>query len=78
MYIHTQVVVMVMIMGSKYRVCIRPEISRTRTIGKKGVSIGTYFTQHLQYISLNTIPVDFARKNLTYLEQACAMVTVCI
>lgn len=67
-----------MIVGSKYRVCIRPEISRTKTIGKKGVSIGTYFTQHLQYISLNTNPVDFARKNLTYLEKACVMVTVSV
>lgn len=49
------------------RVCIRPEVSRTKTVGKKGVSIGTYFTQHLQHIVLNTNPVDFTKKNLTYL-----------
>jgi len=57
------------------RVCIRPEISRTKTIGKKGVSIGTYFTQHLQYIVLNTDPVDFTKKNLTYLKKVPVHIT---
>lgn len=51
----------------KNRVCIRPEVSRTKTIGKKGVSIGAYFTQHLQHIVLNSNPVDFTQKNLTYI-----------
>ncbi len=49
--------------------CIRPEVSRTKTIGKAGVSTGLYYTQHLQYIVLNSQPVDFTTKNLTYLYQ---------
>lgn len=53
------------------RVCIRPEVSRTKTIGKKGVSIGAYFTQHLQHIVLNSNPVDFTQKNLTYIMKVC-------
>lgn len=52
-----------------YRVCIRPEVSRTRTVGKKGVSNGVYFNKHLQFIVLNSNPVDFMKKNLTYLKK---------
>jgi len=51
----------------KGRVCIRPEVSRTKTFGKIGVSSGLYFTQHLQYIVLNSNAVDFSKKNLSYL-----------
>lgn len=62
----------------KDRVCIRPEVSRTKTIGKKGVSIGTYFTAHLQHIVLNSNPVDFTKKNLTYLNKnLCLVFNVC-
>ena len=32
------------------RTCIRPEISRTSTIGEKGVSKGQFFSDHLQHI----------------------------
>ena len=49
------------------RVCIRPEVSRSITIGLKGVSHGEYYNNHLKFITLNKDPVDFARKNLTYL-----------
>lgn len=52
-----------------YRSCIRPEVSRTKTVGKKGVSNGAYFTKHLQYIVLNANPVDFTQRNLTYLKK---------
>ncbi|KAK1123384.1 hypothetical protein K0M31_008096 [Melipona bicolor] len=49
------------------RACIRPEISRTRTFGKTGVSNGMFYERHLKYIKLNTEFVHFTRMNLTYL-----------
>ncbi|CAL7942362.1 unnamed protein product [Xylocopa violacea] len=49
------------------RACIRPEISRTRTFGKTGVSNGMFYERHLKYIKLNTQFVHFTRMNLTYL-----------
>merc|ERR1712018_222071 len=51
----------------KGRACIRPEISRTKTFGKVGVSNGLFFDKHLKFIELNEDPVDFLHKNLTYL-----------
>jgi len=51
----------------KNRACIRPEISRTRTFGKIGVSNGLFFDKHLQYIQLNDKSVPFTKMNLTYL-----------
>jgi len=51
----------------KGRSCIRPEISRTKTFGKIGVSNGLFFEKHLKYIYLNEVPVDFTKLNLTYL-----------
>nr|CAG4646273.1 EOG090X06K9 [Macrothrix elegans] len=53
----------------KERACIRPEISRTRTFGKIGVSNGLFFDKHLKYIKLNENPVDFQNLDLTYLTQ---------
>ena len=53
----------------KYRVCIRPEISRTHTFGQKGVSMGQFYLQHLQYNVLNTDPVDFSKEDLSYLKK---------
>lgn len=50
-----------------HRVCIRPEVSRTKTFGKVGVSSGLFYNQHLQHIVLNTNAVNFSKKNLTYL-----------
>lgn len=49
------------------RACIRPEISRTRTFGKTGVSNGMFYERHLKYIKLNTEFVYFTKMNLTYL-----------
>ncbi|XP_033725477.1 alpha-1,3-mannosyl-glycoprotein 2-beta-N-acetylglucosaminyltransferase-like [Pecten maximus] len=51
----------------KERVCIRPEICRTSTFGKKGVSRGLYFDKHLKHIKLNDQFVAFTQKNLSYL-----------
>ncbi|XP_060536703.1 alpha-1,3-mannosyl-glycoprotein 2-beta-N-acetylglucosaminyltransferase [Cylas formicarius] len=49
------------------RSCIRPEISRTRTFGKIGVSNGMFFEKHLKYITLNEQNVPFIKLNLSYL-----------
>ncbi|XP_050690667.1 alpha-1,3-mannosyl-glycoprotein 2-beta-N-acetylglucosaminyltransferase-like isoform X3 [Eriocheir sinensis] len=49
------------------RACIRPEISRTRTFGKKGVSNGLFFEKHLKQIHLNAVYTSFTKMNLTYL-----------
>ncbi|KAF6203659.1 hypothetical protein GE061_001991 [Apolygus lucorum] len=51
----------------KNRACIRPEVSRTRTFGKIGVSNGMFYEKHLKYIHLNDRFVDFKTKNLSYL-----------
>ena len=51
------------------RSCIRPEVSRTMTFGRKGVSNGQYFNQHLQYIVLEDNPYNFTSADLSYLLQ---------
>jgi len=53
----------------KERSCIRPEISRTEmsSKGKMGVSNGQFFDTYLQYIVLNVQPVDWLRKDVSYL-----------
>uniref|UniRef100_A0A1L8E1W6 Alpha-1,3-mannosyl-glycoprotein 2-beta-N-acetylglucosaminyltransferase n=1 Tax=Nyssomyia neivai TaxID=330878 RepID=A0A1L8E1W6_9DIPT len=51
----------------KDRSCIRPEISRTRTFGKIGVSNGLFFEKHLKYIKLSEQFVPFTKMNMTYL-----------
>ncbi|KAL1140404.1 hypothetical protein AAG570_000336, partial [Ranatra chinensis] len=51
----------------KGRACIRPELSRTRTFGKIGVSNGLFYEKHLKYIHLNEKFVYFTQLNLTYL-----------
>lgn len=51
----------------KNRSCIRPEISRTITFGRKGVSLGQFFDQYLRYIKLNTEFVPFTKHDLSYL-----------
>ncbi|XP_068455245.1 alpha-1,3-mannosyl-glycoprotein 2-beta-N-acetylglucosaminyltransferase b [Clinocottus analis] len=51
----------------KERSCIRPEISRTITFGRKGVSLGQFFDQYLRYIKLNTEFVPFTKQDLSYL-----------
>ncbi|XP_068621793.1 alpha-1,3-mannosyl-glycoprotein 2-beta-N-acetylglucosaminyltransferase [Battus philenor] len=49
------------------RSCIRPEISRTYSFGKIGVSKGLFFDMHLRYMHLNSDFVEFTKLNLTYL-----------
>ncbi|KAJ8707096.1 hypothetical protein PYW08_011230 [Mythimna loreyi] len=49
------------------RACIRPEISRTYSFGKVGVSKGLFFDMHLRNIQLNMEYVEFTKLNLTYL-----------
>jgi len=49
----------------KGRSCIRPEVSRTKTFGKKGVSNGQFFDKHLKFIELNKIFGNFS--NTDYL-----------
>ncbi|CAG0883120.1 unnamed protein product [Darwinula stevensoni] len=51
------------------RACIRPEISRTSTFGKKGVSLGQFFEKHLKFIVLNSQFVPFTQRDLTYLTK---------
>ncbi|XP_074107324.1 alpha-1,3-mannosyl-glycoprotein 2-beta-N-acetylglucosaminyltransferase isoform X1 [Cotesia typhae] len=51
----------------KNRACIRPELSRTRTFGKVGVSNGLFYEKHLKYIKLNDQSVPFTKMNLSYL-----------
>lgn len=53
----------------KERACIRPEISRTRTFGKIGVSNGLFFEKHLKYIKLNEQFVPFTKTNLSNLTR---------
>jgi len=51
------------------RACIRPEISRTKTFGKIGVSNGLFYEKHLKYIVLNDKFVPFTVMDLTVLEK---------
>ncbi|ETN66633.1 alpha-1,3-mannosyl-glycoprotein beta-1, 2-n-acetylglucosaminyltransferase [Anopheles darlingi] len=54
----------------KERACIRPELPRTRTFGKVGVSNGLFFDKHLKYIKLSEEFVSFTKSNLTYLVKS--------
>jgi alpha-1,3-mannosyl-glycoprotein beta-1,2-N-acetylglucosaminyltransferase len=47
----------------------RPEVGRTRTFGKVGVSAGQFFDKYLKYIKLNDEPVRFKEMDLSYLEK---------
>merc|ERR1719336_521453 len=51
------------------RSCIRPEISRTKTFGKIGVSNGLFFEKHLKYIVLNKQFVPFTVMDLNFLKK---------
>ncbi|XP_062321295.1 alpha-1,3-mannosyl-glycoprotein 2-beta-N-acetylglucosaminyltransferase a [Osmerus eperlanus] len=53
----------------KGRACIRPEISRTLTFGRKGVSLGQFYDKYLRYIKLNSKHVPFTKLDLAYLEE---------
>ena len=51
------------------RSCIRPEVSRTKTFGKIGVSNGLFFGKHLKYIVLNNKFVPFTVMDLSFLKK---------
>ncbi|XP_061573367.1 alpha-1,3-mannosyl-glycoprotein 2-beta-N-acetylglucosaminyltransferase a [Cololabis saira] len=51
------------------RACIRPEISRTLTFGRQGVSLGQFYDKYLRYIKLNTEFVPFTEMDLSYLAE---------
>jgi len=54
----------------KNRACIRPEVSRSKTFGRIGVSQGQFFDQHLKFIELNQDFVPFSKTDLSYLLKA--------
>lgn len=49
------------------RACVRPEIPRTSTFGRQGVSRGQYFDKHLKFIHHSTKYVPFSNLDLSYL-----------
>lgn len=51
------------------RACIRPEISRSRTFGREGVSRGQFFDRYLKDVRLNNAFVSFSLLDLSYLIQ---------
>lgn len=51
----------------KGRAFVRPEVSRTRTFGEKGVSMGQFYRQYLANIKLNDLAVDWDREDVSYL-----------
>ncbi|KAM7283797.1 alpha-1,3-mannosyl-glycoprotein 2-beta-N-acetylglucosaminyltransferase-like [Ixodes scapularis] len=53
----------------KGRACVRPEISRSRTFGRKGVSRGQFFDKYLKDVHLSSVFVKFGSIDLTYLLQ---------
>eukprot|EP00092_Neocalanus_flemingeri_P005361 GFUD01005776.1.p1 GENE.GFUD01005776.1~~GFUD01005776.1.p1 ORF type:complete len:520 (+),score=120.96 GFUD01005776.1:95-1654(+) len=53
----------------KGRSCIRPEVSRTKTFGKIGVSNGLFYEKHLKYIVLNKQFVPFTVMDLSFLKK---------
>ncbi|CAG9794232.1 unnamed protein product [Diatraea saccharalis] len=53
--------------NTKGRACIRPEVSRTFTFGKIGVSKGLFYDMHLKAMQLNMEYVEFTKLDLSYL-----------
>lgn len=51
------------------RACVRPEVSRTMTFGRKGVSHGQFYDQYLKFIKLNDRFVPFTKMDLSYLKK---------
>ncbi|XP_013884188.1 alpha-1,3-mannosyl-glycoprotein 2-beta-N-acetylglucosaminyltransferase a [Austrofundulus limnaeus] len=51
------------------RACVRPEVSRTLTFGRQGVSLGQFYDKYLRYIKLNTEFVPFTKLDLGYLKE---------
>lgn len=54
----------------KNRACIRPEISRSKTFGRVGVSQGQFYDQYLKFIKLNSEFYPFTKTDLRYLLKA--------
>jgi alpha-1,3-mannosyl-glycoprotein beta-1,2-N-acetylglucosaminyltransferase len=52
----------------KGRTILHPEVPRTKTYGKVGVSQAQFFDAYLGTIYLNDRPVDFQREDLSYLQ----------
>lgn len=52
------------------RACIRPEVPRTQTFGRIGVSNGQFFDKHLQFIKVNDNFTEFSSMNLSYLTRS--------
>ncbi|RVE53615.1 hypothetical protein evm_001756 [Chilo suppressalis] len=53
--------------NTRGKACIRPEISRTFTFGKIGVSKGLFYDKHLRAMQLNSEYVEFTKLDLSYL-----------
>lgn len=53
----------------KDRACIRPEIPRTKTFGRIGVSNGQFYDRHLSKIQLNNKFYPFTTKDMSYLKK---------
>jgi alpha-1,3-mannosyl-glycoprotein beta-1,2-N-acetylglucosaminyltransferase len=53
----------------KNRVTLRPEISRTYTFGRRGVSNAQFFGKYLAKIVLNKEKVDWKHQDLSYLKK---------
>ncbi|KAI0220616.1 Alpha-1,3-mannosyl-glycoprotein 2-beta-N-acetylglucosaminyltransferase [Lamellibrachia satsuma] len=51
------------------RTCIRPEIPRTSTFGRIGISKGQFFDKHLKFIKKNEKFVPFTKMDLSYLKK---------
>ncbi|CAN9514163.1 unnamed protein product [Ophioblennius macclurei] len=51
------------------RACVRPEISRTLTFGRQGVSLGQFFDKYLRHTRLNSQFVVFKSLDLSYLQE---------
>ncbi|KAM9310176.1 alpha-1,3-mannosyl-glycoprotein 2-beta-N-acetylglucosaminyltransferase a [Pholidichthys leucotaenia] len=51
------------------RACVRPEVSRTLTFGRQGVSLGQFYDKYLRYIKLNSEFVPFTKLDLSYLKE---------
>ncbi|XP_029959470.1 alpha-1,3-mannosyl-glycoprotein 2-beta-N-acetylglucosaminyltransferase a [Salarias fasciatus] len=51
------------------RACVRPEISRTLTFGRQGVSLGQFYDKFLRHTKLNADFVPFSTLDLSYLRE---------
>lgn len=49
------------------RQCVRPEVSRVRNFGEKGVSASFHYREHISRVAMADKAVDFAALDLSYL-----------